>query len=246
MKKQYTPEEIKALRSSYIKTPDRIIVSQNEINEKQYQAELIEFLGNHPQADEKFFINYRIKILEKVLEDYFETADFYDREELEGKELINGNLVSVKTGTSIDYILFSKELDFKKDKLQQLTQSKETERPKEKLAEVKTPFSFTNNFDNVKEEKVLAYFTDKLVTTKHLKQETLNCFLSLAFDKKEIVKARFTFERVDTKQKIIKIFYEYYKITAGKPHGKQLKYIELLGEYFEGYDTQSIKSNFNK
>lgn len=146
MKKQYTPEEIKALRSSYIKIPDRIIVSQNEINEKQYQAELTEFLGNHPQADEKFFINYRIKILEKVLEDYFETADFYDREELEGKELINGNLVSIKTGTSIDYILFSKELDFKKDKLQQLTQPKETESPKEKLLDNAYPAIFKDDF----------------------------------------------------------------------------------------------------
>ena len=112
--------------------------------------------------------------------------------------------------------------------------------------EVKQTFNFTNNFDNIEETKVLEYFESKLVVPKFIDKNTLHEFLLIAFDKNELPKKQFSFNKLNTKKQIIKIFYDYYNIIAGKPHGKQIKYVELLGNYFEGFDTKSIKTNFNK
>jgi hypothetical protein len=115
-----------------------------------------------------------------------------------------------------------------------------------KTDEVKPTFSFTNNFDNIEETKVLEYFFNKLVVPKFIDKSTLHDFLLIAFDKKEIPKKLFSFNKLNTKRQIRKIFYDYYNVIAGKPHGKQTKYVELLANYFEGFDTKSIKTNFNK
>lgn len=127
MKKQYTPDEIKELRSNYTTLKLSNIPSDLELKEQQYQTELNDFLEKNPSANEKRYIEYRIKILEKVLEEYYESADMYEGEELDGKELINGNLITAKTGTASDYWSFMNKLDFTKDKLQQLLQPKDIE-----------------------------------------------------------------------------------------------------------------------
>jgi hypothetical protein len=44
----------------------------------------------------------------------------------------------------------------------------------------------------------------------------------------------------------MKVFYEYYKNVAGKPHKKQSQYAAILGDYFEGFNTQNVSTNFNK
>lgn len=100
------------------------MIDQTTQEEIQYRFELTEFKVKNPSADEKFYINYRIKVLEKVLVEYYETADFYEGEELDGKEFINGVWTVMKTGTASDYLYFSKELDFFKDKLIELSEIK--------------------------------------------------------------------------------------------------------------------------
>lgn len=115
-----------------------------------------------------------------------------------------------------------------------------------KTDEVKQTFSFTNNFDKIEETKVLEYFVNKLVVPKFIDKSTLHDFLLIAFDKKEIPKKLFSFNKLNTKSQITKIFYDYYIDIAGKPHGKQTKYVELLANYFEGFDSKSLKTNFNK
>lgn len=107
-------------------------------------------------------------------------------------------------------------------------------------------FTFTNNFDHVSEAKVLEYFADELVKTKYITQITLEQFLISAFQEKQKTENRFSFLNIKTKQNIVNVFYRYYKIVAGKPHKKQINYIKLLGEYFEGFETKTIKTNFNK
>ena len=42
------------------------------------------------------------------------------------------------------------------------------------------------------------------------------------------------------------VFYEYYKNVASKPHRKQKQYVELLCNYFEGFKTENVRTNFNK
>ncbi|MDI5898397.1 hypothetical protein [Flavobacterium yafengii] len=88
--------------------------------DKQYQREFHEFLYKNPNATEDFYINYRIRITEKLLVEYENTADFIKGEELDGKELVNGILITTKTGTASEHIMFYKEVVFLKGKLKQL------------------------------------------------------------------------------------------------------------------------------
>lgn len=105
-------------------------------------------------------------------------------------------------------------------------------------------FEFKNNFDNVNETTVFNYFKKNLVDTKHISETDLNLFLNLAFDKMEVPKQKFSFEYLKTQKGIIKYFYNYYKVVAGKPYGKQPKYLNLLCVYFNGFDYDKIKTNF--
>jgi hypothetical protein len=106
--------------------------------------------------------------------------------------------------------------------------------------------NFTNNFDAADEDEIYRYFYDKLVKKKMLTQAELNEFLISAFQENTPPKKRFKLKNVLTKGKVISIFYEYFKEIAQRPHGKQEQYASLLGEYFEGYKTSTIKTNFSK
>lgn len=106
--------------------------------------------------------------------------------------------------------------------------------------------TFTNNFDSVDENEIYRYFYDKLVKKKMLTETELNEFLTSAFQENTPQKKRFKLKNVPTKGKVTNIFYGYFKDLAQKPHGKQEQYASLLGEYFEGYKTSTIKTNFSK
>lgn len=111
--------------------------------------------------------------------------------------------------------------------------------------EIKEDFKFTNNFDNVNEETLYKYFNENLVVKKYITKENLELFLKNAFENKLKNPTRI-FNNPPTKEKFRKVFYNYYKDIAGKPHNKQIEYVELLGEYFIGFNSKTVKSNFNK
>jgi hypothetical protein len=106
--------------------------------------------------------------------------------------------------------------------------------------------TFTNNFDNILPAEIYKHFNTGLVQKQYLTEQELNEYLKAAFELKMIPKALFKIKDAPTKQKIMKVFYEYYKNIAGKPHGKQNQYAALLGDYFEGFNTQNVSTNFNK
>lgn len=106
-------------------------------------------------------------------------------------------------------------------------------------------FSFKNRFDNINEEIVFEYFHNALVNSKYLTEEDFKRYIILAFDKCELPEKKFSLNQIPTKKKVIKVFYEYYKDVAGKPKG-QINYVKLLGEYFQGFNTSSLRSNFSK
>lgn len=122
-----------------------------------------------------------------------------------------------------------------------------------KKLNLKTTFSavdqkplFTNNFDDLPENVILKYFTENLVDKNYLDASVLMEFLIVAFQKKIPPTQRFNFKMIKTKAQIIRVFYSYYKNVAGKPHDKQRQYVELLGEYFNGFDTNKLITNFSK
>jgi len=104
---------------------------------------------------------------------------------------------------------------------------------------------FENNFDKVKEIEVFHYFKTNLVDKKYISESVLNEFLKLAFELEIPPTQKFSFIKLNTQKDIVNIFYNYYKITAGKPYGKQLEYFNLLKNYFNGFENLNL-SNFSK
>lgn len=107
-----------------------------------------------------------------------------------------------------------------------------------------TKFTFKNNFDHVSTDTIHNYFKEKLVNKGLLTESDLNEYLKIAFESKSEPITRFIIKKA-LKKEIICVFYSYYDI-AGKVHGKQKVYAALLGEYFEGYSTNNVSSNFSK
>jgi hypothetical protein len=70
--------------------------------------------------------------------------------------------------------------------------------------------------------------------------------LKAAFEFKIIPETLFKIKDAPRKAKIEEVFYRYYKNVAGKIHGTQQQYAALLGDYFEGFKTTTVSSNFSK
>jgi hypothetical protein len=107
-------------------------------------------------------------------------------------------------------------------------------------------FTFKNNFDSVNTEIVHKHFKENLVDKNYLSIDVLEQFLIMAFQEQRQLENKFTFDKHTTQKTIIKIFNDYYKIIAQKPYGKKPKYVELLCNYFVGYDAKKIHSNFSR
>lgn len=106
--------------------------------------------------------------------------------------------------------------------------------------------TFTNNFDQVEPKLVYDHFKKGLVDKKFLTEQELTEYLKYAFEIKKVPVTRFRINNARKKSEIEAIFYKYYKNVAGKIHGKQPEYAALLGNYFEGYKTSTVSTNFSK
>jgi hypothetical protein len=106
--------------------------------------------------------------------------------------------------------------------------------------------TFTNTFDNIKPTEIYKHFKAGLVEKGYLTEQELNTYLKAAFELKEIPETLFKIKDAPNKAAIEAVFYRYYKNVAGKIHGKQNQYAALLGDYFEGYKTTTVSSNFSK
>lgn len=107
-------------------------------------------------------------------------------------------------------------------------------------------FSFNNEFDNVNSKVVFDYFKKELVDKNYLSIEDLENYLKLSFEKKEIPKEKFVFKQNRTLKAVRAIFYNYFKNIAYKPSGRQPEYVKLLTDYFQGFEYEKVKNNFNK
>ncbi len=115
--------------------------------------------------------------------------------------------------------------------------------PKQMNTEQETP-TFTNNFDNIKPIEIYEHFKAGLVDKGYLTIEELNKYLKAAFELKTIPETLFKLKHTPTKQKIYTVFYIYYKDISQKKHERQKEYAALLGDFFEGYKTEIIQTNW--
>jgi hypothetical protein len=106
--------------------------------------------------------------------------------------------------------------------------------------------TFTNNFDKITPAEIYEHFKAGLVQKQYLTEQELNEYLKAAFELKKIPETLFKIKDAPKKAAIEAIFYSYYKNVAGKIYGKQKEYAALLGDYFEGYKTTTVSSNFSK
>lgn len=107
-------------------------------------------------------------------------------------------------------------------------------------------FRFQNNFDHVNETVVYEHFKKYLVESKMLSMVDCQLFIKMAFDECSPPKVLFSLKKVQSKAKVMKVFHNYYHSLAGKPFKKSELYASLLGDYFQGYKTSSVKSNWSK
>jgi hypothetical protein len=105
---------------------------------------------------------------------------------------------------------------------------------------------FTNTFDTTEVSAIYKHFKTGLVEKKYLTETELDTYLKAAFEIRIPPEQRFKIKDAPKKAAIEAVFYTYYKNVAGKPHGKQKVYAALLGDYFEGYNTKSVSTNFSK
>ncbi len=106
--------------------------------------------------------------------------------------------------------------------------------------------NFKNNFDTIAPDVIYKHFKTGLVDKGYLTEQELNDYLKAAFEFKTSPETLFKIKDAPTKATIEAVFYKYYKNVSGKIHGKQSKYAALLGDYFEGYNTATLRSNFSK
>lgn len=116
--------------------------------------------------------------------------------------------------------------------------------PTQQAATITKQPNFTNNFDNVTTVEIFEHFNAGLVNKGYLTEQELNEYLKAAFELKTKPKRLFKLKHTPSKQRIYTLFYIYYKDISQKKHDRQKDYAALLGDYFEGYKTETIRTNW--
>lgn len=167
--------------------------------------------------------------------------EYKDKKEF---ELSNEQILRLENEYSL-YPHFQRMLNQLKVFIEKLNNNLNTPQQTETETEQETP-TFTNAFDNIKPTEIYKHFKAGLVEKGYLTEQELNAYLKAAFELKEIPETLFKIKDAPNKAAIEAVFYRYYKNVAGKIHGKQNQYAALLGDYFEGYKTTTVSSNFSK
>ena len=99
-------------------------------------------------------------------------------------------------------------------------------------------------FDYITPVEIYKHFKAGLVEKGYLTEQELNEYFKAAFELKTTPETLFKLKHTPTKQKIYTVFYVYYKDISQKKHERQKEYAALLGDFFEGYKTEIIQTNW--
>ena len=190
---------------------------------------------DHPLASEKVFLEELNHNCQKAIDKYIERR--------------KNNVVVLNSLSEDNYKANKKQQQIIQNRLDEINLNP-TEVPDK--TETKSDSSnlsikgIVNNFDKVEIIKIYNHFKNHLVDKKHLTESELIEYMISAFEKKEIPQTLFQLINCRSRQNIVRVFYKYYKEIAGKPFGKQKEYSALLGNYFEGFNTVNVSTNFSK
>jgi hypothetical protein len=208
------------------------------------------FFGGCMKIIDAFNENYQEQFfeLQRQLNQYLVSAQVINKDFVKSfkerieYEKLNGNTnFRLKNGTNLQ--ISKKEITYIESAIINAENNLKSLPPQQ--TETKTP-TFTNNFDNIKQTEIYKHFKAYLVEKGYLTEQEMNEYLKAAFELKTIPETLFKIKDAPNKAAIEAVFYRYYKNVAGKKHGKQKKYAALLGDYFEGYKTTTVSSNFSK
>jgi hypothetical protein len=110
-----------------------------------------------------------------------------------------------------------------------------------------TIIDFTeNNFNpNLKSvQDVTTFFTKEL--KPFAKETMINEFLYSAFQLCQVPQQKFSFQELNyKKKKIMRVFNKFYN-ECGKIQSEAAKYAGILGDYFIGFETENVRTNWTK
>ena len=165
--------------------------------------------------------------------------EYKDKKEF---ELSNEQILRLENEYSL-YPYFQRMLNQLKVFIKKLNNNLNTPQQTEAETEQET-LTFTNTFDNIKPTEIYKHFKAGLVEKGYLTEQELNAYLKAAFELQTKPEALFKLKHTPTKQKIYTVFYIYYKDVSQKKHARQKEYAALLGDFFEGYNTEIIQTNW--
>lgn len=159
--------------------------------EKEYKKSFREFKYKSPNASEDYFINRRIRIVERYLLECEETAEFAKGTLMDGVEIVDGVFTNNKMGTEFEMNMFYEELKFFKNKLKELTEPKQPEPTINKnpyplifeFAEVYHKFiEYTSKIDSTDFYKSYSYLKKRLEAEKLIRKQSDNDFMYFIYN----------------------------------------------------------------
>ncbi len=106
--------------------------------------------------------------------------------------------------------------------------------------------NFKNHFDETDKFLLVDYFYKELVDSKLLIEIDFFNYIKHAFELQRPPIQLFRFKSGVKKNDIHNIFYKFYKEIATKTPKQQIRYAELLCNYFVGYNTKNVMKNFKR
>lgn len=239
-------------------TEAETIVSNVLVSVQNSLTEKMDFVPDNPFFNLYLVLCYLEKVLQLIKNEYESnlntTIEYLENIIYQSEDYKNLVEVSRRIGRNIinnkqhpDFGILKKHIAEQLEYLERNNKTVKALPPQqtETGIEQKTP-TFTNNFDKIAPTEIYKHFKAGLVEKGYLTEQELNEYLKAAFELKTIPETLFKIKDAPNRAVIEAVFYKYYKNVAGKIHGKQNQYAALLGDYFEGYKTTTVSSNFSK
>lgn len=237
--KQKQPQQIQDSHcyiESYINNEQKPVFPFNELD----------LIPSYYESKLQKHLKERKKLLGSVFIEKTEIEQFTKNEIQDCKNVINHylNLFKSRPETFENYIAVKGKKAYKVW-LEALSDEKNLQlQPSERAEYEQDTPTFKNNFDNNKPIEIYKHFKTGLVDKGYLTEEELREYLKAAFELQTKPEKLFKLRSTPTKQKIYTVFYVYYKDISQKKHNKQKEYASLLGDFFVGYKTKIIQTNW--
>ena len=157
-------------------------------------------------------------------------------------DILRDNLGNIDKWEEIESLETTKALLFYKKYLTTLINSSPPNQTETKTDQALP--NFENNFDRASTTDVLEYFTKHLLKPGYIKKKDLHTFLINAFELKKHPGEKIKLKGKYLRKDIRLTFYNYYKMN--QVHGTKEKYVKLLSEHFQGFETNNLMTNFSK